>query len=258
MEFFIPFLFILYVIYYVLMLFATVISPIMIANNLMINTASKIVISVLGIINTILIVCHVFIALSYDNNPFLQVTSPLIWIVLSISLISYVTIFVNMIIRGEFKKASGTVNPLANIIIYGIEFLLLLLPATISMIINKTIYNEHDIMLPYFKSTSFYIVLGMLVLGAILNFLFRDTRKTIPFDLFSQILYFALSIYCLASSVMAAVAFANISENAPLLLGCWLIVPMAISVVIGLTIVIVQISRFETSKRNNINKMSNT
>lgn len=106
---------------------------------------------------------------------------------------------------GCFKNKSKRTSPTANIVFYVIEFLILLLPiikiknSPNSWDVTKTYKSYNGFNMHESMSIFFYIIIGAIIVGIILNIILHDVRKTIVFDILSQLFYLATSIVLIST-----------------------------------------------------------
>lgn len=110
-------------------------------------------------------------------------------------LVSWIIVYVNATKLGCFKNQSEKVSPITNIIVYIIEFLVLLLPILkVQNLLGGTkTYNGFNIE-DNSMSMLFKILAGAIIVLLILNLIFRDARKTAFFDILVQLFYLGTAI----------------------------------------------------------------
>lgn len=126
-------------------------------------------------------------------------------------IISWIILFVDMIKGKCFSSKNEAIPPLAQISIYAIEFISLFLPITNHygffdsrdnsfFDLFKYSYIKYQNGIIDFTFIIFVIMISIIIIGIILNIIFRDSRKTILYDLLAQFIY--LSIILATSQVL--------------------------------------------------------
>lgn len=126
-------------------------------------------------------------------------------------IISWIILFVDMIKDKCFSSKNEAIPPFVQISIYAIEFISLFLPITN----HYGLFDSRDnsffdlFKYSYIKYQNgiidvtfiiFVIMISIIIIGIILNIIFRDSRKTILYDLLAQFIY--LSIILATSQVL--------------------------------------------------------
>lgn len=140
-------------------------------------------------------------------------TAVIVLSTLGLGLISYIVVFVNMLTEGYFKeKKINGINTL-NLILYGLEFLSMLMPILTvpsqyqkiaSMSGYPTEYNLFTLMGCHDKALSSFavILLITIIIGCVVNFFVKDTRKTVGINSLCQTVYLLLTIFLISNGGM--------------------------------------------------------
>lgn len=116
-------------------------------------------------------------------------------IALILPLVSWIIIYVNATKLGCFKNQNEKVSPITNIILYIIEFFVLILPIfkiqnSFSETVTYNCFNIEDNNM----SMLFKILIGTIIVLLILNLILRDTRKSAFFDILLQLFYLGTAL----------------------------------------------------------------
>lgn len=116
-------------------------------------------------------------------------------IALVLPLVSWIIIYVNATKLGCFKNQNEKVSPITNIILYIIEFFVLILPIfkiqnSFSETVTYNCFNIEDNNM----SMLFKILIGTIIVLLILNLILRDTRKSAFFDILLQLFYLGTAL----------------------------------------------------------------
>lgn len=116
-------------------------------------------------------------------------------IALILPLVSWIIIYVNATKLGCFKNQNEKVSPITNIILYIIEFFVLILPIfkiqnSFSETVTYNCFNIEDNNM----SMLFKILIGTIIVLLILNLILRDTRKSAFFDILLQLFYLVTAL----------------------------------------------------------------
>ena len=116
-------------------------------------------------------------------------------IALILPLVSWIIIYVNATKFGCFKNQNEKVSPITNIILYIIEFFVLILPIfkiqnSFSETVTYNCFNIEDNNM----SMLFKILIGTIIVLLILNLILRDTRKSAFFDILLQLFYLGTAL----------------------------------------------------------------
>lgn len=116
-------------------------------------------------------------------------------IALILPLVSWIIIYVNATKLGCFKNQNKKVSPITNIILYIIEFFVLILPIfkiqnSFSETVTYNCFNIEDNNM----SMLFKILIGTIIVLLILNLILRDTRKSAFFDILLQLFYLGTAL----------------------------------------------------------------
>lgn len=192
--------FFIILIFYIVVFIATIVTPIILCSDLMLNSKKTNITLTLSAINFISITIIVLNNLglnifgdelyyslaSYGINLF-----DILWcIILISSLISYIFLFYNMYTDGYFSKKPKKNTFIVSIVCYVIEFIALLFP-----IISN--YNGFQILSLYTGFFSIFMIFALIIspiLGIIINLIFKDGRKTLIFNLLFNFSYFYIAI----------------------------------------------------------------
>ena len=116
-------------------------------------------------------------------------------IALILPLVSWIILYVNATKLGCFKNQNEKVSPITNIILYIIEFFVLILPIfkiqnSFSETVTYNCFNIEDNNM----SMLFKILIGTIIVLLILNLILRDTRKSAFFDILLQLFYLGTAL----------------------------------------------------------------
>lgn len=143
-------------------------------------------------------------------------TAVIVLSTLGLGLISYIVIFVNMLTDGYFKeKEKNSGNNKLNLALYGVEFLSMLLPIlTVPYAYREVasasgyatdynlfgLYNLDNLFNSNNYSPMANILLIVIIIGLVVNFFVKDTRKTVGINSVCQIVFFSLTVLLIGDS----------------------------------------------------------
>ena len=174
---------------------AFTVSPFVIANKLELSKKIKNLILLLDLLPIgTSILTSIFgnvLKIYFLANVFLYIGM----IALILPLVSWIIIYVNATKLGCFKNQNEKVSPITNIILYIIEFFVLILPIfkiqnSFSETVTYNCFNIEDNNM----SMLFKILIGTIIVLLILNLILRDTRKSAFFDILLQLFYLGTAL----------------------------------------------------------------
>ena len=186
---------ILGLIFIAFVILAFTVSPSVIANKLELSKKIKNLILLLDLLPIgISILTSIFgnvLKIYFLANVFLYIGM----IALILPLVSWIIIYVNATKLGCFKNQNEKVSPITNIILYIIEFFVLILPIfkiqnSFSETVTYNCFNIEDNNM----SMLFKILIGTIIVLLILNLILRDTRKSAFFDILLQLFYLGTAL----------------------------------------------------------------
>lgn len=186
---------ILGLIFIAFVILAFTVSPSVIANKLELSKKIKNLILLLDLLPiSTSILTSIFgnvLKIYFLANVFLYIGM----IALILPLVSWIIIYVNATKLGCFKNQNEKVSPITNIILYIIEFFVLILPIfkiqnSFSETVTYNCFNIEDNNM----SMLFKILIGTIIVLLILNLILRDTRKSAFFDILLQLFYLGTAL----------------------------------------------------------------